>query len=235
MTAAVALVPWALLAFRDHKPRGRARASTASPESRLRLRDLGRSRIAWALALYFGLQSTQAYAAFGWLAQIFRDAGLDAAQAGLLLSAVPFCGIPVSLILPRIAARMRNQRPLVLACGICYVVGYVGLMLMPGTVSVVWALLIGLGGAAFPLALTMIGLRSRSHEVTSRLSGFTQSVGYTVAAVGPLAVGALFGLTGGWTVPIGFLLLLVLPQVAAGLVAAKARYVDDELAVPVPA
>ncbi|MBE1604864.1 MFS transporter [Actinopolymorpha pittospori] len=226
VAAAVALLPWLVLA----RNRGGVVRSGDSALKRSSLWSLGRSPLAWSLAVYFGMQSLQAYAAFGWLAQIFRDAGLNAAQAGLMLSLVPLVGVPLSLLFPTLAARLADQRPLVWACGAAYVVGYVGLLLAPRSGAIVWSVMLGLGGGAFPLTLTMISLRSRSHDVTARLSGFIQSVGYLIAAVGPLAMGALFDVTGGWTIPIGLLLLLVVPQVATGLLAARARYVDDELA-----
>lgn len=225
LTAAVALIPWLLLARADH-PRRRQQVHTTRT---LTLRDIAQSTLAWSLALYFGLQALHAYAAFGWLPQIFRDAGVNATHAGLLLAILPACGIPMSLLFPSIAVRMANQRPIVLACAGCYLVGYLGLLLAPQQGALAWALLIGIGGGAFPLSLTMIALRSRHPDVTARLSGFTQSVGYLMAAVGPLAIGALYDLTGGWTTPIWVLIALVVPQVFAGLSAARARLVDDEL------
>ena len=46
--------------------------------------------------------------------------------------------------------------------------------------------MIGVGqGACFPLALTMIVLRSGSPSVASSLSTHVQSIGYLLAAVGP--------------------------------------------------
>jgi hypothetical protein len=97
----------------------------------LTLRDVSHSPLAWSLALYFGLQALHAYAAFGWLPQIFRDAGVNATHAGLLLAILPACGIPMSLIFPSIAVRLANQRPIVVGCAISYLAGYFGLLLAP--------------------------------------------------------------------------------------------------------
>lgn len=224
-TALIALIPWTVLAWTERS----APAGPSHAKAHAGAGSLARSPIAWALALFFGLQSGQAYAAFGWLAQIYRDAGLPAAQAGLLLSVLPLAGVPVSLALPAIATRMADQRPAVLGCCLSYIAGYVGLLVAPTTMPLLWVVLIGLGGGAFPLALTMIGLRSRSAQVTTRLSGFTQSIGYLLSASGPLAIGALYGATGGWTVPIGLLIVLVLPQLAAGWYAGRRGHVDDQL------
>ena len=92
-----------------------------------------------------------------------------------------------------------------------------------------WAVVIGVGACTFPLILTMIGLRSRTPSGTAALSGFTQSAGYLLAAVGPFAVGALYDATGGWTVPLWFLLLVCVPQFAVGLYVARPVHVEDEL------
>ena len=71
----------------------------------------------------------------------------------------------------------------------CYPIGYVGLMIAPYRLAVVWAIVVGVAPVTFPLILTLIGLRSRTPEGTAALSAFTQSAGYLIAAVGPFAVG----------------------------------------------
>ncbi|MDN6489863.1 MAG: hypothetical protein L0K41_05600, partial [Yaniella sp.] len=46
-----------------------------------------RSSAAWAMTAFYALQSTQVYVQFGWLPQIYRDAGISSTEAGLLLAA----------------------------------------------------------------------------------------------------------------------------------------------------
>jgi MFS transporter, CP family, cyanate transporter len=88
---------------------------------------------------------------------------------------------------------------------------------------------VGTATAVFPVALTLIGLRSRTSAGTAALSGFTQSVGYVIAAAGPFGMGLLYDLTGGWTVPLTALLILVVPQLVAGLTVARPSYIEDQL------
>jgi CP family cyanate transporter-like MFS transporter len=126
-------------------------------------------------------------------------------------------------MLPALAARRPDQRPYVV---VAFAIGYLGLIEAPGSLPWLWVVLLGLGGGAFPLALTMIGLRARSAEVTARLSGFAQSLGYVGAAGGPVAVGALYDATGGWTMPIGLLVALLIPQLVAGWIAATPGCID---------
>lgn len=223
-TAAIALIPWLVIAVRDR------RVSTDADTGVTGRLPIARSRIAWWLAVFFGLQSTQAYASFGWLAQIFTDAGVSPTTAGLLLSVLPVAGVPMSLALPTIVARLPDPKLVVLGCGACYLGGYAGLLIAPTGVPLLWVLLLGLGGGSFPLALTLIAMRSSAPETTASLSGFVQSVGYLLAAIGPFLVGLLHDLSEGWTVPILFLAALTLPLVIAGVQASRPRTVDAELA-----
>ena len=69
------------------------------------------------MALFFGLQSLQAYSVFGWFAQVYRDAGFSAGTAGLLLGVITAMSIPLSFWLPAWAARMENQTWLIVGAG----------------------------------------------------------------------------------------------------------------------
>ena len=59
------------------------------------------------------------------------------------------------------------------------------------------------------------------------LSGFTQSSGYLLVAVAPLAVGLLHEWTGGWTAPLLLLLASAVPAAIAGTVVARPAYLED--------
>lgn len=220
-TAAVAAVPWVLLARRDR--------SLEVPPRDISLGAVARTRLGWSLALFFGLQSLQAYSVFGWVAQVYRDAGFSAAKAGLLLGLVTAVGIPLSLSLPAWAARMRTQTKLLVTLSLCAPVGYVGLMLAPVEGAWLWALFIGTSTSVFPVVLMLVGLRSRTSDGTAALSGFTQSVGYLIAALGPFGMGALHEATGGWTVPLIGLTALIVPQVVFGVVISRPAYIEDQV------
>ncbi len=219
--ALVAALPWLRLAGHD-------RALDAQPHD-VRLTDVARTRLGLAMALFFGLQSMHAYAIFGWFAQLWRDNGYSPTHAGLLVGLVAATSIPLSLWLPAVVARSDRQRDILLAVMACYPVAYVGLMLTPHDLAVVWAVVAGAATSTFPLILTLIGLRARTSSGTAALSGFTQSAGYLLAAAGPFAVGAIYDATGGWTWPLGFLVVLTVPQLAVGAYVARPAYVEDQL------
>jgi len=219
--AAVAVAPWVGLLRHDvHGDR---------PVARYSLRDVLRSRLAWQMALFFGLQSSFAYTQFGWLPSIYHDAGLSQGDAATMLGLLTVIGIPLALLLPANAARHPDQRLVVTVLGSCAFAGWLGLLLAPATLPWLWALLLGVGGSSFPWCLAMIGLRAHTEDGTALLSGFVQSGGYVIAAIGPLGAGLLFDLTGQWTLPLAVLAALAVPLVLVGLTFARPRYVEDEL------
>ncbi|MDV9188838.1 MFS transporter [Streptomyces sp. SR27] len=235
--AALAVLPWIPL-LRDRNRTGTpvesgpgkttaapAQATTAAtaPGSRIT-----RSRTAWALGVFFGLQATGAYITMGWMPQIFRDAGVSASTAGVLLAVTMVMGVPLAFVIPRLATRMKNQGPIVVALGLCGLTGYTGLFLAPSAGAWVWAVLLGISNCSFPLALTMIGLRSRTGAGVVRLSAFAQSVGYLISIPGPLLVGMLYQHSGGWGLPIVLMGGLMIPQMIVGTLAGRDRTVEDE-------
>jgi CP family cyanate transporter-like MFS transporter len=222
-TAALAALPWLALLRHDVRPDGGAARA-------LGFRDVARTRVGWLMALFFGIQSLVAYAVFGWLAEIYRDAGFSDRDAGLLLAVTMAMGIPTSLTLPGMAARRDSQASIVLALASCYLVGFTGLILWPHGGAIAWSALIGIGTALFPVALVLIALRSETPDGTAALSGFTQSVGYLIAGIGPFMMGFLYDATGSWTPPILVLIALVIPQTACGLALSRPRTLESELA-----
>ncbi len=223
--AAPAALVWLLL------PGGGGAVSDAAGgrDERPRL-PLRGSRTAWSLAVFFGAQSFQAYVAFGWFALFFRDqADVSAARAGLLVAVLAGLSIPISVVIPSLAGRMASQRPLVVGLTACYVVAYAGMLVAPRGGAWAWVVLTGIGSGAFPLALTMIGLRTRTAGATAALSAFAQSVGYVLAGTGPVLFGVLHGATGGWGWSFVLLFGALLVMAVAGWQAGAPRYVEDDV------
>ncbi|WP_394435158.1 CynX/NimT family MFS transporter [Streptomyces sp. SGAir0957] len=225
-----AVLPWAPLArARSAGPAEPAHTTAAGQGDALRIT---RSRTAWALAVFFGLQATAAYITMGWMAQIFRDAGVSASTAGVLLAVTMAMGIPLAFVIPRVAARLPNQGPIVVILGACGLAGYAGLYFAPSSGAWAWAILLGISNCAFPLALTMVGMRARTGAGVAKLSAFAQSTGYLISIPGPLLVGVLYQSSGGWGVPIALMAALMVPQIVVGVLAGRNRTVEDEAARP---
>ncbi|WP_030203084.1 MFS transporter [Streptomyces sp. NRRL S-87] len=199
-------------------------ADTAGPR-------VTRSRTAWALAGYFGLQATGAYVTMGWLAQIFRDSGVSADGAGVLLALTMVMGVPLAFVIPRLAGAVRNQGVIVVALGLFGLTGYAGLYAAPAGGAWAWAMLLGVSNCAFPLAITMIGLRARSAAGVAKLSAFAQSTGYLISLPGPLVIGMLYQHSGGWDLPLAVMAGLMVPQMVVGVLAGRDRTIEDECAM----
>ncbi|MEU6633969.1 MFS transporter [Streptomyces parvus] len=225
--AAVAVLPWIVL-VRDRTPAPGQPAPVAANAAEAPALKITRSRTAWGLACFFGLQATAAYITMGWMPQIFRDAGVSAGTAGLLLAVTMAMGVPLAFVIPRVASRLKNQGPIVVVLGLCGLIGYSGLYLAPAAGAWAWALLLGVANCAFPLALTMIGMRARSGAGVVRLSAFAQSTGYLLSIPGPLLVGVLYQHSGGWGLPIALMAGLMIPQMVAGILAGRDRTIEDE-------
>ncbi|MEU9035837.1 MFS transporter [Streptomyces sp. NPDC048352] len=222
--AAAAVLPWLPVAAASRREKAAApaaRAADAGPS-------VVRSRTAWALACYFGLQATGAYVTMGWLPQIFRDAGVSASTAGVLLAVTMVMGVPLAFVIPGLAGRMRHQGPIAAVLGVFGLAGYLGLYLAPAGGAWAWALLLGISNCAFPLVITMIGLRAKSPAGVVRLSAFAQSTGYLISIPGPLVIGTLYQHSGGWDLPLALMAGLLVPQIALGVLAGRDRTIEDE-------
>lgn len=224
-----ALIPW-LVVLLQHR---RTLAEGAVPVvSQALLGRMPRSRVARAIALAFAMTALNVYALFAWLPEIVIDtAGATPTQAGALVALFGIIGLPAGLLAPVLATRVKNIGWVFVAAVASYVAGYLGLLLAPGAATWLWVLLIGSGPIVFPLCLVLINLRTRSHEGSIALSGFVQGIAYALGALGPLLIGLLHDLTGGWTVPLLFLLATTLLTLISAAMLAKPVLVEDELGI----
>lgn len=206
------------------------RYSGALPPAHAPRPSLWRDRRAWSVTLFMGFQSLIFYTAGAWLPEIVRaQSGVSDATAGGLLSLMMVFGIPVGFATAALASRLRDQRPLAAVAATFPALGWLGLLLAPGGPVVLWVVLLGIGaGVGFTLVLTLFVLRARDVPHTAALSGMAQSAGYTFAALGPLAIGALHDATGGWSVPLAVLGCLALPELVAALAAARPGFVGEQ-------
>lgn len=183
---------------------------------------LGKKSLAWKIAFFMGLQSMTFYIILAWLPEILQSRGFDAHFSGWMLSLSQATGIVGSVVVPLWASKKKNQRGIVTTLCIFEAIGILGLLSSQMNMIVVWVSFIGfvLGGC-FGLALLFIVLRSKDTNTTTELSGFAQSIGYLVAATGPILFGKIFDLTHSWTYPLALLLLVATIKLYAGLGAGR--------------
>lgn len=191
-----------------------------------RVKGLLRDPLAWQVTLYMGLQSSLAYIVFGWVPSILISRGLSATEAGLALSGSIIVQLLSALTAPWLATRGKDQRLAIVVVMVLTLGGLFGCLFAPIEGLWGWAILLGLGqGGTFSLALTLIVLRSRDSHVAANLSGMAQGIGYTLASLGPLAVGVLHDWTGGWGATGWVFGVIGAGAIVAGLGAGRALYV----------
>lgn len=162
---------------------------------------LWKSPVTWAVTGAMGLQSLLFYTTAAWIPEIYIAQGVAADRAGWMFSIMQISQVPMALVVPIIASKMTSQRPLVLMFTAFYVIGFTGVVMEWTSLAVLWMILLGLaGGASFALAMMFFTLRTRTAFEAADLSGFAQSLGYLLAAVGPILFGYLHDLFGGWDI-----------------------------------
>lgn len=212
----------AALLWLPHLPRRGANGGMR----RFVVRGLWRDPLAWQLTLFTAFQSAVFYAGVAWLPPIMRARGLDAEDAGLVVSISILVQLISSFAAPALATRGRDQRLPALAFEAVMGVGLLGVLYAPLSTVWVWSVVLGLGqGAVFALALTMIVLRARDSHVAAELSSMVQSVGYTVASLGSLAAGLVYGQASGREAVAGLFVVLIAAGSAAGWRAGRNVYV----------
>jgi MFS transporter, CP family, cyanate transporter len=192
---------------------------------------LFRSPVAWAIMITFCLSSINVYAGFAWFPSLLVEtAHVTRAGAGSLLALYAITGFPGALLVPAIAARLKNVGILIYVAVAFLLLGDAGLLVLPSVATALWITLAGLGAFLFPLALMLINQRTRTHAGSVALSGFVQGVGYIIAAASPLAFGILHQVSGSWTLSILMLAVVTLAAVPAAIILARHRYLEDDLA-----
>ncbi|MEG6589010.1 CynX/NimT family MFS transporter [Paenibacillus barengoltzii] len=198
----------AAVAGRFATPEGEVTNTTARPQSDLsqasgpRLR-IWRSRVAWLVTIFMGFQSILFYVSISWLPDILQERGMNAEQAGWMLSLMQLVSMAGSFLMPLFAARSDNQKWLTAASAALCVIGFGGIWAESVSLAPLFILLLGVGsGSTFGLAIVFFSLRSRTTEQASALSGMAQSIGYILAAFGPTLFGYLHDLSGNWDTPL---------------------------------
>lgn len=215
--AVVAALVWALQLRRGSHALGR-RGHT--------VRGLWNDPLAWQVTAYMGLQSSLAYCVFGWLPTILVDRGYSAQSAGYLMSVSILVQLITAFAGPWLATRGRDQRSTIALMAVLTAAGLLGCLYAPQEQTLLWAVVLGLGqGGNFSVALTLLVLRAGDSHIAAHLSGMAQGVGYTVAALGPFAIGLLHQFTGSWD-GLGWLFgLICLATLAAGMGAGRKLHV----------
>lgn len=221
--AAAALLAVITVRYRRHRPAGAVTAVAGAA------RAVWRSPVSWAVTGFMGLQSLQAYALIAWIPTIYRDRGLSAETGGSLLAIGGLLSVLTALTFPQWAVRRKDQRLVAVAAVTLQGIGVLGVLVFGNGIGAAIAnTFVGFGlGAMISLALTMMNLRSRTTAEAVSLSSMSQTVGYLLAAGGPLLMGVLHSMSGSWNLPLVVLLVLLAPLLACGVAAGADRTIGS--------
>ncbi|HLR93519.1 MAG TPA: MFS transporter [Jiangellaceae bacterium] len=185
---------------------------------------------AWSLAIFFGMQSALYYSVTAWLPSLLVDVA-DASQtaAGTAASAFQLIGIPGTLIMPVIAGRMRSWRILCTVVAVTWATFLAGLLLLPSA-YVLWCVLGGITqGGGIAIGLSLVTMRAADVGSVPALSALVQTVAYTIGAIGPVVVGAMFTTTVSWSGPLLILLGAAVLMLVSGLLAGSSRPISGSV------
>lgn len=189
-----------------------------------------RSPLAWKITVFMGAQSLIFYTLITWLPTILTANGYDIHLAGWGVFIFQFASIPFTFIIPVIADRMKNQVMLAFVSSGLILAGIIGLLAGLSELSMLWVVFLGIGnGSAFSLSMMFFTLRTKDGYEAAELSGMAQSLGYLLAAVGPVLVGGLQDITGSWTLPLSMMALFAIVMLIMGVASGKNKQVSGNL------
>ena len=177
----------------------------------------------WALTGFFALQGLIAFVILGWLPTIAVDLGIDVARAGLLLGITVAVSIPAGVVAVSVAHTRNGVRGGVAIVSATTGLGMLGLLLAPRMMPELWAGLLGIGMAAFPLTLALIARAGDGAADATRVSAVAQGAGYAISTIGPLGAGAWYSAGGEWGAVLVVLIIGAVLQGIVGLVLASQR------------
>lgn len=183
----------------------------AEVEVESRRSNVWKSRLAWQVSCFMGLQSFMFFTLVTWLPEMLVEKGLSAGRAGLVVMLMQLVGLLGTFLAPLIAVKFREQTKIAMGMGVCYVIGFMALF--SGYIPIVYGGMIFIGfslGASISMSYVLIGLRT-SGSTTADLSGMAQSAGYFLASIGPLLIGIIFDIAVNWN-------LFILIMIASALV-----------------
>lgn len=214
------MIAWIPILRSEHVEQGKT-----EKEAKLGYR-IWKSPLAWAIAIAMGMQSLLFYCSTAWIPEILVSQGFSLEKAGLMASVFQLSQMPMTFFVPILAEKLSSQRPIVYFFTLCYLIGFSGLLFQWTDGILIWMMLLGLAaGASFGLVLMLFTLRTRNAYEASEISGFAQSFGYLIAAVGPVLFGFIQEITGSWTVPNILFIATSIILFVFSFISSKKRYI----------
>jgi MFS transporter, CP family, cyanate transporter len=178
-----------------------------------------RNPLAWRLVGAFFLMSFVFYGLNAWLPDAYVERGWSQSAAGGLLAVLNTVTIPVGFAVAWAADHVWTRRVWLTAAALLQLASLLGVVLAPGA-GWLWAALLGVAiGPLFPLTMTLPLDAAEGPAEVAALAGMMLGLGYTLSSSGPLLLGVVRDLSGGFDA-----VLWVLVGAAAFLLAVDSSF-----------
>jgi CP family cyanate transporter-like MFS transporter len=187
-----------------------------------------KSKQAWNISAFMGLQSLVYYSLISWLPAVLGDYGMGGNEPGWILFVIQISMIPITFVGPIVASKMKNQKAMIV---------FICVLMLVSTLMFAWvksewiyatAVCLGLSnGLSFSLSILFFSLRTKSSANAIKISGMAQSIGYLIAAFGPAVFGKLHDCDTSWKWSFYFLAFSVILMFYFGMQAARRKFVED--------
>ncbi len=222
LLAVPALLVWPLV----------SRNSLYSSESEVKLEiSWSKMRAHLPLGILYGLQALIFFSTSTWLPSILMSQGRSSEEAAFLMVLIQVISLPTNFACGSIMQRSSRKWLMALLASGLFLGGLFLILLGREELALhIFAItLLGLGnGFMFAMPFALLGFSGKDSQENMNISTFVPLVGYTLAAIGPAALGYLYDLTHSWTAPIIFMMVgslayLVFGKKAGDLVDAEQK------------
>lgn len=161
------------------------------------------------LVIFFFLSSASYSCISTWLSPFYIGLGKTNDESGIILSNFIVFQIIASFLFPYLSRKNEDRRLILVSLIMITIIGFIGLMVTPLHLTMLWSSLLGLGvGGLFPLSLILTLDHYKDPVKSTKLISFVQGIGYIMASFTPLIAGMLKDNTGDFY--ISWLLLIFL-------------------------
>ncbi|MDF9867294.1 CP family cyanate transporter-like MFS transporter [Bacilli bacterium PM5-3] len=193
--AIIALILW--LTFKKTTLPQTTSTVNLTPLSWKMIKSLLKSPYAWSLTFIMALQSVLYYTNVTWLPTIASENGFSQSFISFLMISFQLIPLPGLFLVPILIKKLKQDSYLLIASSLIIVVGILMIMFRYEiSMFYIATLLISLGtGSCFAWVVALITNKSKDGQQATNLSAMSQTVGYSLAAIGPLLGGMLVDIT----------------------------------------
>tara|TARA_B100000029_G_C17542164_1_gene947113 strand:+ start:202 stop:1347 length:1146 start_codon:yes stop_codon:yes gene_type:complete len=146
----------------------------------------------WAISLFLALVTLLFYSVLSWLSPLYMSLGWSANDAGVLLTVFLLTQLLGTASISALADSNIDRRPWIFFSLALSAVGLFAITISPLYAPFLWVSILGIGlGGIFPLSMTLPIDYSSDEGTAEKLTSIVLFFGYSLAAIGPSAIGLI--------------------------------------------